>query len=148
METKSYEQIMSICFKLTGKNFDGRDKSCVARINEFLRKFRRLVEATKVEKGDLKAWPVTVDEQVFELLDTSTLLGSFQIKWNIVDGENWASNLNERVRPLIHNALRKMHLWNEQKYGDRLEIFVLDTAFQGSPRTGRWPKSEPMVISF
>lgn len=148
METRSYEQIMEICFTCKGKNFDGRDSKCIERVNSFLRKFRRMIEEIKIEKGDFKAWVGRVDEFNYELLDTSTIICSHQIKWSCVDGPGWGQRLNQHVRPWLHDELRKLYLWNEQKYNDKLEIQVVDTVFQGSPKRGLWPAEKPMVISF
>jgi hypothetical protein len=147
MESKSYEEIVHICYEIRGKNFSTRDRSCKERVNAFLRKFRRELEKIKIEDGDLKIWVTVVDEFVSELLDTTKILCSHQLRFTIVDGPGWAKNKNEKVRPMIHRRLRDMYMWNELKYAERLEIQVVDSCFQGSYRSGKWPEERPMVVS-
>jgi hypothetical protein len=143
----NYEEIVFVCFRISGKYFDKREPKCIMRVNAFLRQFRQKIEEVRIEKGELKGWVIRADEFISELIDSTEILCSLQVRFQCVDGENWALNRNNLIRPLIHQTLKSLSLWNNLKYGERLEATVLDVNFQGSPRRGRWPERRPIVVS-
>ena len=74
---KSREFLMFVCFEVRGTNLDGQ------QVNPLLRSFRKQLENFRLKEGEMKAWPIRVDEFQSELIDSTCVLCSQNIHWNI-----------------------------------------------------------------
>jgi hypothetical protein len=136
--TKSYELIMSVCFYVRGKDLDARTT------NPVLREFRELIEAYKLEKDGVKAWPITVDEFKYELIDSTWLTASFDIKFNI---HNPTEKDNNEVRADLLRAMLKLQI-THGTYSQKITIEMVDAVYRGDTKRGRWPREEIQIVGF
>ena len=140
---RSYELIQHISFSCRGKNLTPE------KCNPLLRQFRRQLESYELREGELFARPAVVDEFQGELVDSTWVLASQQIKWDISDSkEGWASRANNFIRQRLSKDMMGMKLDNGEKYTKRITITVEQAVFQGEPKVGRWVKEKFSVISF
>jgi hypothetical protein len=136
--TQDFELIMFVNFHVRGKDLDAR--TC----NPVLREFRRMIESYKLEEDGIKAWPVTVDEFKYELIDSTWLTASFDIKWNV---HNPTEKDNNEVRADLLRAMLKLEL-TRGTYSQKITITMKDAAYRGDMKHGRWPREEIQIVGF
>ena len=140
MGEKLYELIMSIAFKIEGKNLGER----ISQVNDFLRKFREILENVQIREGDLFIRAAIVDEFNSDLIRPNALLCSQQIRWTITDAEEgWSDRKNNMVFPLIAKTLKALEHRNDVQ---DLDLKVERFALQGARKTGLWPTEKIPTI--
>ena len=134
-----YEVIVQILYSVKGKRL-----ADVARVNDLLRKFRRLLEGQKIIDGTTRIHVQTVGEFVSQKMDLMTLNCSNQIKLEIVDDEKtWAYNRTHKIEPRLHNHFRSLSLDNRLRGDEKLTISVIDSTFGGDGgKDSRCPKED------
>lgn len=134
MLTESYELLMFICFEVRGKNLDARE------INPLLQRFRQQLERYKFEEREILAWPMRVDEFNSELVDSTWLLCSQQIRWTVYNPKG-RSHSDIEVQ-LLNGML-------SQKLEDKkVSIQMSKAIFSGNAKIGRWPEERLAVVTF
>ena len=140
MKDKLYELILSIAFKIEGKNLADR----ISLVNDFLRGFRKKLENVQIREGDLFIRVAMVDEFNSDLIGPSGLLCSHRIRFTISDSdEGWSDRKNNKTFPLIAKTLRDFEYKNEAQ---DLEAKVGRFALQGERKTGFWPAEKMPTI--
>lgn len=150
MKQKMYERSMGVCFSIAG-NFNQKDKGCIEHTNDFLRQFRKKLEAFEVREGDIfiRVNHGMVDNFTRELLSPTLLLCSHSIKFTITDNEvGWADRANSYINPLLAEKLRALSFDNGQRDEKSLSVKVEALKFVGQPKVGRWPQERVLTISF
>jgi len=126
----------------------GKKKLDASVVNPLLRKFRKLLEAFKIEErksnGKLfKIWTDNVDEFTSELLNKKTLLFRHKIMLNIFDERpHTFNNYMHGIQAKISQGLEKIRMEDE-------EIIILTTGikFAGDGGgEGRWPMEKTYGI--
>jgi hypothetical protein len=143
--TKNQDQLGFVCFHVRGVDFgDPRNKEFV---EELLRKFRRALEAVRIEENGMYIHALRVDEFSSQIVG-DTLRCAQQVMWNVwLEPEGFADNLNTKLRPLITRHLMKIRL--EQKAnGKQLTAQTMQSAFgQHRPSDRLWPPPPRLNIS-
>lgn len=128
-----YEMLLGICWQIEVKNLNK-----VNEVNGFLRQFRRVIEGVKIQQGKINIRVENVDDFLSKKIDKHTLTCSNLVRICVIDeSQNWASNKNTTVQPLIHNYFRALEL-HEKSF----KIRVLDTCFQGESKGNHWPPDQ------
>lgn len=141
-----FELYMDVLFRVRGKNLDARNIDCVSRVNPFLREFREKLKDIKIDKPGIQAHVESVDDFLFDLVDTTTLLCSQKLKWLFVerrDPINHEANKDHNANLLIVEVLRDISL-EHGKYSTKLIAEIMDFHFTGNVKRGRWPRDRIM----
>lgn len=125
---KSREFLMFVCFEVRGTNLDGQ------QVNPLLRSFRKQLENFRLKEGEMKAWPIRVDEFQSELIDSTCVLCSQNIRWNIYNPTGFSY---DRIQVKLLRDILTQGLKDEEA---SITIRMTDALYQGSHRHGRWPK--------
>jgi len=133
----SHQTHFSVCYHVRGTNLNPD------RVNPLLRRFNQLLKDFKIEDEYHKVSVLTVDDSIFEQVDSSWIKCSTVVRVNVTDFNRQDSmwGLPHSYSAEIHRKLREFTL-TDGKYSKRIDIEVKDTK-EGQPGVKNfaiWPK--------
>ncbi len=136
-----YEKIIEICYRVQTKNISNVD-----RVNDVLRKFHEFLKGFKIQQDLLEIRVINVTDFHSKKLDGNTLICSNRIKIEVVDdNQNWAQRLNIIIQPLVHKSFRDIK-FDTISWEENFNIEVLDTIFEGEPKSSNWPSDLHLAV--
>lgn len=134
-ETLRYEAIQHICWEVSGKDLNP-DK-----VNPIIHDFHTRLDDFHYKKPPFIIIPTAIDEFEIQEVSDSLLIGSHQIRWEIIDTnfEGAISRKNNEVRPLLTREMMKIQVKGNIRGSRRIVIRIVNTRFQGEFKEGEWP---------
>ena len=129
-----YEAIQHICFKISGKNLSAK------MVNPIIKNFHDKLNDFYYESHPFKIVPVAVDEFKIREIDTSKIIGSYQIRWDVIDmvKEDAMFRKNNEIQPLITRLVKKIGVGIGTE-DSRIIIKVINSRFNDEFKEGVWP---------
>lgn len=139
-----YEQIMFICWEITGRDLNPK------KVNPIIKKFHDQLNDFFYEVYPFKIVPTAVDEFVVQEISGSLLIGSYMVRWEIIDldGETAMYRKNNDIRPLLTREMMKVQVKGEIRGSRRIVMRMINSRFSDEIKEGIWPGSKPQVLTF
>ena len=140
-EVLRYDLIQHICFEISGKDLNP-DKA-----NPVIKEFHGRLDDFHYESDPFIVNPTAIDEFKIREIDGSRLIGSYQIRWEIIDldKENAMYRKNSEIRPLITRLVSKISV--ERGLASKIILKVVNSRFNDEFKEGVWPDSNLQDIT-
>lgn len=139
-----YEAIQFVCFEVKGKDLNP-DK-----VNPIIQEFHIKLDNFRYKEPPLTIFPTAVDEFKIQEISDSLLIGSYQIRWEIVDldGETAMYRKNNDIRPLLTREMMKIEVKGWERGSRRIKMKIINSRFSDELKTGIWPNVRPEIVTF
>lgn len=137
IEILRYDLIQHVCWQVSGKNLSPKI------VDPLIGDFHDKLDNFRYDSYPFRIAPLAVDTFMAKEINSSKVIGSWMIKWDIVDldKENSTFRMNNEIKPLITRLIRKMG--SEIGMKDyRITIKIVNSRFQGEFKEGIWPDSD------
>lgn len=130
-----YDLVQHICFEITGQDLNP------SKVNPLIEEFHNKLDNFRYESHPFKIVPIAVDEFSFKEIDSSKVIGSYQIRFEIIDmvKENAMFRKNNNIRPLITRLVKGIKVEGEKVYGYSISVKVINSRFDDEYQHGIWP---------
>jgi len=137
-----YDLIFHLCFEVSGKNLSPKI------VNPLIGDFHDKLDNFYYESYPLKIRPALIDSFMFKEIDSSKVIGSWQIKWDIIDTVKGGAMFrkNNLIKPLLTRLVSKIGVVIGT--GDsRIIIKVINSRFDDEFKEGVWPDFTPQATA-
>jgi len=137
-----YDLIQHICFEISGKNLSPKI------VNPLIHDFHDKLDNFRYLSHPFKIVPIAVDTFVVKESDSSKVIGSYQIRWDVIDmvKEDAMFRKNNEIRPLITRLVKKIGVGIGTE-DSRIIIKVINSRFSDEFKEGIWPDSIPQATA-
>ena len=132
-EVLRYDLIQHICFEISGRDLNP-DKA-----NPVIKEFHDRLDDFHYESHPFKIFPVAIDEFKIKEIDSTRIVGSYQIRFEVIDldKENAMFRKNSEIRPIITRLVSRIRV--ERGLGSKIILKVVNSRFNDEFKEGVWP---------
>jgi len=132
-----YDLIFHLCFEVSGKTLSPKI------VNPLIGDFHDKLDNFYYESYPIKIRPALIDSFMFKEIDSSKVIGSWQIKWDIIDIVKGGAMFrkNNLIKPLLTRLVKKIGVEIGMK-DFKIIMRIINTRFQDDFKEGVWPDSD------
>ena len=139
-----YEAIHHVCFEITGRELNPE------KVNPIIGRFHDKLLAFRYDYPPFRICPTAVNEFKIQEVSNSLLIGSYQIRWEIIDTdfEGAMYRKNNMIRPLLTKQMRAIEVKGWERGSRRIKMKIINSRFSDEIKRGVWPNERAEVITF
>lgn len=136
-----YDLIFHLAFLITGKDLNP------LKVNPVIKEFHNKLDDLFYESFPFKFLPTAIDEFKIKEIDTTKIIGSYQLRIEIIDvgGEGAMFRKNSEIRPLISRLVSRIKV--ERGLASKIILKVINSRFNDEFQEGIWPDSTPQATA-